>query len=86
MPRQITPPQVDTYTAEQHAKGKDGLTDDQRDSRAVRYVATYATDADDCRMMLDMLGLLGGERKTYRTEPVSPDYASRGVSRGKSGA
>lgn len=85
MPRSVQVPTLDLTTAgllDEEAQRVARVDEVKRErNRAMMFVATYASDVEDCRMLLDMLGLLT-EPEEYLVDPVPHDCSPRkGVSR-----
>lgn len=78
MPRHIAVPGLDPNRPKPQSREE---LDREKGAQAALYVATYATDADDCRMLLDMLGLLDDDAPKFRTGPASSDHRSPKVDR-----
>lgn len=74
MPRTITVPRLDPAERKDLTPAEmDEQEWQRRCNSATLFVATFAEDADDCHMLLDMLGLLGDEAQPYRGDALPLD-------------
>lgn len=80
MPRSVQPPALDPEPARllnEQAQRAASMDEVRRErGLAALFIATHAADVDDCRTLLDMLGLLT-DPDEYQVEPVSHDYRLR---------